>query len=160
MPELHPTPTHRTQHVPTARDVMTDSLVTLGVDMSIFDAIRALIENQISGAPVLGPAGQLLGMLSELDCLGVLASDQFYEGDHMDARVGDYMSTDFETVGPECDIYMLAQYFREKPARRFPVLEGSRLIGQVSQRDVLRGIDQMRQKRVPRKHYPDYREPV
>ena len=44
--------------------------------------------------------------------------------------------------------------------RRFPVVEGGRLLGQVSLSDVLRGIEEMRKKRTPRKHYPDYREPA
>jgi hypothetical protein len=51
-------------------------------------------------------------------------------------------------------------YFRDKPVQRFPVLEGGRLLGQVSRRDVLRGIEEMRRRLAPRKHYPDYREPA
>jgi predicted transcriptional regulator len=150
-PQLH--------HVPTARDVMTHSLITLTPEMSIFDAISRLIDRKISGAPVLGPDGEMVGMLSELHCLGVLASDQFHADDHAHP-VADYMSTDFETVDPECDIYRLALYFRDKPVRRFPVMEDGRLLGQVSRRDVLRGIDEMRRKQTPRKHYPDYRAPA
>jgi predicted transcriptional regulator len=146
-------------HVPTARDVMTHSLITLTPEMGIFEAISKLISRKISGAPVIGPDGEMVGMLSELDCLGVLASDQFHSDDHIHP-VSDYMSTSFETVDPECDIYRLALYFRDKPVRRFPVMENGRLLGQVSRRDVLQGVDEMRRKRTPRKHYPDYREPA
>jgi CBS domain-containing protein len=146
-------------HVPTARDVMTHSLVTLAPETSIFEAIRTLIGHKISGAPVLDRDGRLIGVLSELDCLGVLASDQFHADDHVH-RVEEYMSSDFETIGPDTDIYRLALYFRDKPVRRFPVIEAGRLLGQVSRRDVLRGIEEMRRKQAPRKHYPDYREPT
>ena len=146
-------------HIPTARDVMTHSLVTLDGETSIFDAIRRLIANRISGAPVLDAEGRMVGMLSELDCLGILASDQFHADDHIH-RVEEYMSTKFETVAPDTDIYRLALYFRDKPVRRFPVVEGDRLLGQVSRRDVLRGIEEMQKKRAPRKHYPDYIEPA
>jgi len=146
-------------HVPTARDVMTHQLVTLDPRMSIFEAIRRLISNKISGAPVLDADGLMVGVLSELDCLGILASDQFHADDHIH-RVEEYMSTKFETVGPDTDIYRLALYFRDKPVRRFPVVEGDRLLGQVSRRDVLRGIEEMQKKRASRKHYPDYIEPA
>ncbi len=59
----------------TARDVMTHSLVTLTPETSIYDAIRKLISKKISGAPVLDSDGKMVGVLSELDCLSVLASD-------------------------------------------------------------------------------------
>ena len=70
-------------HIPTARDVMTHSLITLTPEMSIFEAIRKLISNKISGAPVLDSNGEMVGVLSELDCLGILASDQFHADDQV-----------------------------------------------------------------------------
>ncbi len=147
-------------HVPTARDIMTRSLVTFRAETNIFEAIRKLIDRRISGAPVVDADGRMVGILSEMDCLSVLASDEFHADDHTGAVVSDFMSTTFETVGPDCDIYMLADYFRAKPVRRFPIVEDERLLGQVSRRDVLRGIEAMRRKRAPRKHYPDYRAPA
>lgn len=148
-----------THPILTARDVMTHTLVTLHPETSIYAAITRLVSKRISGAPVLDEDGRLVGVLSELDCLGVLASDQFHSEDHI-AMVSDYMSTDFETVGPDTDIYRLAMYFRDKPVRRFPVVEDDVLLGQVSRRDVLRGVEEMRKKLTRRKHYPDYREPA
>jgi predicted transcriptional regulator len=146
-------------HVLTARDVMAHSLVTLTPETSIRDAIRKLLSQGISGAPVLNPDRKMVGMLSELDCLGVLASDQFHTEDHI-AAVSEYMSTEFETVDLETDIYTLAMYFRDKPVRRFPVVDPSgELVGQVSRRDVLKGIEEILAKKLPRKHYPDYRQP-
>ncbi len=147
-------------HVPTARDIMTHSLVTFRPDANIFDAIKKLVARRISGAPVVDEKGHMVGMLSEIDCLNVLASDEFYDGDHSDSLVSEYMSTVFETATPEFDIYRLAQQFLSKPVRRFPVLENEVLLGQVSLSDVLRGIEEMRKKRTPRKHYPDYRAPA
>lgn len=151
------TDSHR---VLTARDVMAHSLITLTPDTSIYDAIRRLVSRRISGAPVLDPGGKMVGMLSELDCLGVLASDQFHAEEHI-AEVSEYMSTEFETVSPDTDIYTLAMYFRDKPVRRFPVVDpDGNLVGQVSRRDILKGIEEIRKKTKPRKHYPDYREPA
>lgn len=99
-------------------------------------------------------------MLSELDCLNVLAADEFHAGNHSNSPVSDYMTTKFETAGPELDIYTLAQRFLTTPVRCLPVLEHGRLLGQVSSSDVLRGLEEMRKKRSTlRKRYPDYREP-
>jgi CBS domain-containing protein len=156
-----PDATHssNSHHIPTARDVMTHSLITIDSHLSIFEAIRLLVARKISGGPVLDPDGEMVGMLSEIDCMAVLASDQFHADAHIHP-VTDYMSRTFETTSPDTDIYRLALLFRDKPVRRLPVVDGSRLLGQVSRRDVLRGIDEMRRKLTPRKQYPDYRAPA
>jgi CBS domain-containing protein len=148
-------------HIPTARDIMTSSVVTVSPDLCIFDAIGVLLKNGISGTPVVDAAGDLVGMLSELDCLRVLASDEFYLDDHAGSgTVREFMSRDGQTIGPEADLYSIAHYFLTRSVRRFPVVHKGHLLGQVSRHDVLRGIESMRKKRAPKKHYPDYREPA
>ena len=61
------------------------------------------------------------------------------------------------TIDPDLGLYAIAHYFLTTPIRRLPVLEGGKLIGQVSRRDVLLGIERMirSQGRVAR---PDLRE--
>jgi CBS domain-containing protein len=145
----------------TARDIMTHSLVTFRPETNIWDAIKKLVTRRISAAPVVDADGHLVGMLSELDCLNVLASDEFHADDHSGSTVSDYMTTVFETAGPESDIYALAQKFLNLPVRRFPVIENGRLLGQVSLSDVMRGIEEMRKKRSSlRRRYPDYQKPL
>ena len=147
--------------LPSAREIMTTRLVTVPPELPIFDAIRILLRNQISGAPVVDTSGALIGMLSELDCLKVLANGEFYDDDHSEKGVvRNYMTSVTQSIDPDSDIYTLAQYFLNHTVRRLPVVRGSQLLGQISRRDVLRTIEEIRRKRVPRKHYPDYREPV
>jgi CBS domain-containing protein len=153
----------RDQHehrIPTARDVMTTALVTLHPDTTLFDAIRLMLKNQISGAPVLDETGHLAGMFSERNCLQVLTAGEFYSDDlREEGTVGNYMTQEFESVGPEIDIYSLSQRFLTHAVRRLPVLEDGELVGQVSRRDVLRAMEELGRARASRKHYPDYREP-
>jgi CBS domain-containing protein len=150
----------QSHRIPTARDIMTGTLVTLGPEQCIFEAIGVLLKNKISGAPVVDVYGQLVGVLSEADCLRVLASGDFHsENLHDTGTVRDYMTQAERIVGPDIDIYALAHHFLRCQVRRFPVVDHGRLVGQVSRRDVLRGIEAMRRTRAPRKHYPDYREP-
>ena len=144
----------------TARDIMAKTLVTLTPDTSIFEAIRTLIQRRISGAPVVSADGQLLGVLSEHDCLRVLSSDEFYFGEEQAGSVRDFMTEPTLTIAPDLDIYGVAHYFLNSPVRRLPVVDGGVLVGQVSRRDVLHGIDEISRKRLPRKSYPDYRSPT
>jgi CBS domain-containing protein len=151
----------QTRHVPIALEIMTRKLVTIDPDQAIFDAMRVLLRYRISGAPVVDAEGSLVGILSELDCLKVLANGEFYDDDHSEeGTVKDYMTEVTQSVGPDVDVYTLAQHFLDHSVRRIPVVENGALLGQISRRDVLRTIEEMGKSRVPRKHYPDYREPA
>jgi len=152
----------QSQPLPVARDIMTTRLVTVRPEQPIFAAMRILLRNQISGAPVIDDGGALIGVLSELDCLKVIAAGEFYDDDHSEEGVvADYMTSVTQTIGPDTDVYTLAQYFVKHNIRRLPVVvRGSLLLGQISRRDVLRAIEEIGRKRVPRKRYPDYRAPM
>lgn len=146
----------------TARDLMATSLVTFRRDQTILEAIAILTKKKISGGPVVDDEGHLVGVLSERDCLRLLASDEFYhdEEEEEGARVGQFMTTECLTIPPDLGIYAVSHYFLTKPIRRLPVVENGRLVGQVSRRDVLRGMEEMSRKRLVRKRYPDYVKPA
>lgn len=142
----------------TARDIMATSLVTVSQDAGIFEAIRLLLAKRISGAPVVDETGRMVGVLSELDCLRVLSSDEFYADQQEEAGiVKHFMTGAGKTIPPDLGLYAIAHYFLTTPIRRLPVVENGRLIGQVSRRDVLRGIQRMSRRRDAPKR-PDLRD--
>ena len=121
------------------KDYMTKTLVTFKGDTNILDAIHTLVEHRIAGAPVVDDAGNLVGMLSELDCLKVALQAGYY-GEY-GGPVADYMSGDVMTVNAEMSIVDLAQRFIDSRYRRFPVTDRNRLVGQISRRDALRALE-------------------
>jgi len=134
--------------MPTARDIMTRKPVALRPEASITDAIRVLLRRDISGVPVVDDAGELVGILSERDCLRVIAVGEYSAEDHDRARsVAEFMSRPEYTVSPEVGIYSLADFFLTHHERRLPVIEADKLVGLVCRRDVLRGIRKMIRKR-------------
>lgn len=120
------------------RDYMAGRLVKFTPDTEILDAIYELTHHRIAGAPVVDVQGELVGMLSETDCLEVALSAGYYG--EFGGPVRDYMTPVVETVDADMSIVDLAQKFTETGYRRFPVLEGNRLVGQISRRDVLRAL--------------------
>jgi CBS domain-containing protein len=140
---------------------MATSLITFRADQPIHDAIKLLLKHSISGAPVVGERKQLIGILSELDCLRMLSSDEFH-GDEQEESglVEHFMSSDPKSIAPDLGVYRVAHTFMTSAIRRLPVVEEGRLIGQVSRRDVLSAIQEMHRKRLVRRRYPDYREPA
>ena len=121
------------------RDYMAASLVVLQPDMEILRAIHLFVENRISGAPVTDEHGNLVGVLSELDCMRVALNAGYYE--ELGGRVDEYMSREVRTVEADTSIIALAQMFLDAPYRRFPVIDNNRLVGQISRRDVLRALE-------------------
>ena len=121
------------------KDYMTKTLVTFKPNTSVLDAIHALVKHRIAGAPVVDDEGNLIGMLSEFDCMKVALQAGYHES--FGGPVSEYMTTDVTTVNAQMGIIDLAEMFAEKGYRRFPVTEKNRLVGQISRRDVLRALE-------------------
>lgn len=123
------------------RDYMAGRLVTFKADTDVLDAIHELLKNGIAGAPVVNDQGDLIGMLSELDCLKIALNAGYY-GD-WGGPVADYMTENVETIDADMNIVDVAQRFLTSGYRRFPVILENRLVGQISRRDVLRALSQL-----------------
>ena len=120
------------------KDYMSRTIVTFKPNQSVLDAVHTLVEHRIAGAPVVDDTGNLVGMLSELDCLKVVLQAG-YHGDY-GGPVRDFMTSDVQTVNAEMSIVDLAEKFLKTRLRRFPVTDRNRLVGQISRRDVLRAL--------------------
>ena len=104
----------------------------------MLEAINILLKNKISGAPVLDENGNIIGVLSEIDCMETLIQDSYYHESR--GSVSEYMSEKVTTVDAQMGIVDLAEFFVQKHFRRLPVVDHGKLVGQVSRRDVLKAI--------------------
>ncbi len=123
------------------RDYMTTTLFTLQQSLEVLRAVRILVENDISGAPVVDESGKLVGILTERDCMRIDLEAGYYED--YGGRVENYMSRNVVSIGPDMSILELAKRFIEAPYRRYPVVKNDRLIGLISRRDVMRALDEL-----------------
>ena len=123
---------------PIVKNYMTTRLITLSKDMDVYFAIGLLLKNRISGAPVTDNHHHLVGNLSEKDCLRIFANGSFY--DMPGGPVSKFMTDVVLTVVPNSDLFSVADIFLKHNFRRMPVVEGKKLVGQISRRDVLRAI--------------------
>ena len=121
------------------REYMAANPVTVTPETPILQAIHTLIEHRISGLPVVDLRGNLVGMLSEADCLPI-AVQASYHGE-LGGHVSEYMSQEVKTVDADDSIVELAERFMRNKLRRFPVMERQRVVGQISRRDVLRALE-------------------
>jgi CBS domain-containing protein len=124
--------------LPIVRDHMDIEVCSLRPETEILDAVGVLLEHRVTGAPVVDEAGRLVGMLTEKDCLKLVATGDDANRPH--GTVADFMSTEVTTISPDTDVYYAAGLFLHQDFRRFPVVEEGRLVGAITRFDILRVI--------------------
>jgi len=128
----------------TARDYMSRKFVTFSPDMDILEAVDQIVQNNISGGPVIDRLGNLVGVLSEIDC-GRAALLGAYHGS-WSGRVSEVMRQDFRTVDIDDSIMHIASMFGTQDNyyyRGMPVMKHNRVVGRIILRDVLRAFKDM-----------------
>ncbi len=124
-----------------ARDVMTHPPVCLQIDTDGFEAIKLLIKKEISGGPVVDVEGRYIGTFSEMSAMHFLINAAY---DELPSHtIGPFVDRQVPTIGPETDLLKIIQMFVDTQTRRLPVLDGDRLVGIVSRRDVMRRVDSL-----------------
>lgn len=140
-------------------EVMTRAVVSVGPQASYTEIVQAMLANDVSGLPVVGADGVLLGMVTEAD---LIAKEAFRDArpsrsrllvDRMRGRdtswatkakgryAADLMSTDVDTAAPEDDLYSVARLMLQRRHKRLPVLEEGRVVGIVARYDLLRPFE-------------------
>lgn len=123
-------------HTVLARDFMVKKLVTLRPEMDVLEAIQLILRRRISGAPVVGPNHEYLGIFSERCSMQVIL-DSAYE-QLPSNRVEAFMDREAMTISPDTQLLSVAQAFLLGNYRRLPVVDDDgTLLGQISRRDVL-----------------------
>ena len=120
-------------------DYMTTNLITFKSDDSLDHVIEQLITYNISGGPVVNDKNELIGIISETDCIKHISESKYYNmPSDTNNTVGKYMVKDVDTIDKNMNIFDAAFKFISSHRRRFPVTENGKLIGQLSQKDVLK----------------------
>ncbi|TSE07026.1 MULTISPECIES: CBS domain-containing protein [Aquimarina] len=119
-------------------DYMSRDLITFSPNQSVMEVIETLVKYKISGGPVVDDSNRLLGIISEGDCIKQLNESRYYNMPIDDATVEKFMVKDVETIDGNVNIFDAANKFIETKRRRFPILEDGKLVGQISQKDVMK----------------------
>lgn len=125
--------------VPTLKNLVARDLISFRPETPIVDAVATLINEEISGAPVIDETGALVGVITAKDCFRAALEASYYQG--WSGIVADFMTRDVQTLDAGLDLVSAAQRFLESPFRRFPVIEDGRLVGIVMRLDVLKALN-------------------
>ena len=122
----------------TARDIMTPECTCVGEDDTVLDAAKRLAELNVGSMPICGSDDRLKGMLTDRDIVvKVLAKDK----DPSSTRVGE-LATQGEvvTIGADDSLDEAVRTMKKHKVRRLPVIDGTELVGMVSQADLAKNL--------------------
>src|SRR3954452_22597752 len=125
---------------------MTTPVTVVRPDMPLKDVAETLVARDVSAAPVLDDEGHLVGMVSESDVMQIELHEDprrharvvVEQPGAVPSRVDEVMTRDVVAVPVDADVADVAATMIERRIRSMPVVEGSRVAGIVSRRDVLR----------------------
>lgn len=114
-----------------AKDIMTRDIITVNPATSVRNLASLLIKNQISGAPVAGKNGRIVGVVSEADIVAKRGKD-----------VRSIMSKKVIRVAEDTTVEEIAQLMTTHAVKRLPVMNGDEIVGIVSRADIVSAIAQ------------------
>ncbi len=137
-------------------DVMTRDVVSVQADATVLDACKLMLENRVSGLPVVDSTGRLVGIITERDFLRSARAQRDGQprwlelitnhktvdvlGRLRDARVEQIMTPNPVTTSEDAPVEDVLTKMEAYSIKRLPVMLGTQLVGIVSRSDLLRGL--------------------
>lgn len=119
----------------TAREIMTEDVVTITPESSLVEAIELLLLQEISGLPVTDNEGHLVGIVTEFALLAIVYDEKIRQ-----ETVAAHMTTDVLTIDVDDPISKIADMCIVHRVRRVPVMHNGRIVGLIARRDVLKAL--------------------
>jgi CBS domain-containing protein len=141
-----------------AHDVMTWGAITVEPEASATRAVRLMLQNNISGLPVVDDKGQLVGMVTEGDFLrrgelgtqrqrprwleflvgpGRLAAEYVQSSGR---KIAEIMTPEPKTISPETPLDEVVSLMERHSIKRLPVVQDGKLVGIVSRANLLHAL--------------------
>lgn len=118
-----------------ASEVMSRNVVSVGPEDTLLDAMKLLVCKKVSGLPVVDTKSDLIGIITEKDILNFV-----FSGNLKNTKVGTVMTREVTSFPPEEDVENIALAFGQNKFRRVPIVQGNKVAGIVSRRDIIREV--------------------
>jgi CBS-domain-containing membrane protein len=147
----------------TAKEVMTEEVITVTKDTSIKDLSDLLIKHKVNGFPVVDEDGQLIGIVTEknlieqnknlhiptvialFDAVIYLESGKKFEEEvkrFNATQVKDIYTSNVVTVSSDANIHEIASMMAEKSVHSIPVVDDNKILGIIGKLDIIKGLAQ------------------
>jgi CBS domain-containing protein len=143
------------------KDVMTMKVISIEPNATVMKAARLMLQRHISGLPVVTPAGELVGIVTEGDFLrrteigtrrrrslwhDILSGSGKVADEYVHAHgrlVHEVMTLDPVTITEDADLTEVVDLMEKRSVKRLPVMRGKALVGIVSRANLMRAFATM-----------------
>lgn len=120
------------------RDYMQPAPLAFEQNTNLLQVVDKLLAGKVTGAPVINAERQVIGFVSERDCIKEILHGAFYcEEPAIVARV---MQTEVISFAPSDSIVEIAEIMLQHLPKNYPVVEGGKLVGLITRSDVLAAL--------------------
>jgi len=121
-----------------ANEIMTRGVMTIKRDASVMEAMKQMVDRRVTSLIVEKESERgVYGIITRKDIVNKVIA---YNKDLKTTKVSEVMSEPLMTISPDMSIETVARLMAKTDIRRFPVMEGNKLVGMVSNSDILKAI--------------------
>jgi CBS domain-containing protein len=122
-----------------AKTIMTRNVISVKRDTEVYDAIRTLDANDVTGLPVVNDDMTIAGIITEKDVISLL-----YDTDNKSCKVEDFMTKGVVSFNEDDSLVDITECLIENSFRRVPITSGGKLVGIISRKDIISYILKLR----------------
>ncbi|HZS32716.1 MAG TPA: CBS domain-containing protein [Methylomirabilota bacterium] len=139
------------------RELMQQPVLTIDPDASAYEAVTRMCAGRVRHLPVLGGSGDVVGVVTDRDLqhhlfapgvfdrIGTMALERLLR----EVRVATLMSAPAIVVPATADLTQAAALMRRRRVGALPVVENGRVIGILTETDLLRHISAVQLQQIP-----------
>ena len=129
-----------------AKDIMTEYVITTTENTSLAEAAELMIKTRVSGFPVIGKKGKIVGIVTSTDLFIVM--DMIKSGDVVQNGISNIskptvkfaMSTDVVRIKKNTTLDKIIALMKYRNLHTLPVMEGNKMVGVIGRRDVFKNF--------------------
>ena len=125
-----------------AKEIMTTSVISTSSEEPLYQTALKMLKNKISGQPVMGADGKVVGIVTITDLFVAMAVLKYQkalsdEGDRGSVSVGAVMTEDVVTITQDRNLSDIIDLMVNRGIHTLPVVEDGKMIGVIGRRDVI-----------------------
>jgi len=124
-----------------AKNVMSSDVISVNRQTGVYDAIKIILDNNITGLPVVNHDMTLAGVISEKDVLSLL-----YNIEDNSGKVEDFMTKDPLCFNEDDSLIDITECLIENNFRRVPIIAQGKPVGIISRKDIIAYILKLRRR--------------